>query len=98
MTKKTKIVLIVLSVMAVMAGVGGFVFGRYWIDNKVPNFTEEYVLYVYPETTVAQVEDSLALRAGTIRPKSLERALKKMEASERMQPGRYVIDASVPSI
>ena len=97
MTKKTKIVLIVLSVMAMMAGVGGFVFGRYWIDNKVPNFTEEYVLYVYPETTVAQVEDSLALRAGTIRPKSLERALKKMEASERMQPGRYVIDASVPS-
>ena len=98
MSKKTKIVLVVLSVMAVLAGVGGFVFGRYWIDNKVPNFTDEYVLYVYPETTIAQVEDSLALRAGTIRPKSLERALKKMEASEKMQPGRYVVDASVPSI
>ena len=76
-----KIGLAVFAVFAVLAGIGGFVFGRYWIDNKEPNFTKDYVLYVYPETTVGQVMDSLSARAGVIRPKSLDRAVAEMDVA-----------------
>ena len=93
-----KIGLAVFAVFAVLAGIGGFVFGRYWIDNKEPNFTKDYVLYVYPETTVGQVMDSLSGRAGVIRPKSLDRAFAEMDVANCMKPGRYVVDTTVPSI
>ena len=84
--------------MLVLAGVAGFVAGRYWIDNKTPNFSDDYVLYVYPESTVDQVMDSLYVGAGTIRPKSLSRAFAKMAVSGSMKPGRYVVEPSASSI
>ena len=98
MKKGMKITIWVLAVLGVLAGAAGFVLGQYYIDNKTPNFTEEYVLYVRPETTVGQVVDSLQARAGMIRPKSLERTFKKMDVNAHMKPGRYVVDASCPSI
>ena len=57
-----------MAVMAAMAAVVGFVGGRYYIDNRMPNFTEKQVLYVYPDMTPDQVMDSLQAGAGTIRP------------------------------
>ena len=98
MTKKAKIIAGVATALAVLGGIAGFIVGRYWIDNRTPNFTEEYVLYVHPETTVDQVVDSLYVGAGTIRPKSLARAFKEMEVAQKMKPGRYVVEPSVPSI
>ena len=98
MTKKAKIIAGVAAALAVLGGIAGFIVGRYWIDNRTPNFTEEYVLYVHPETTVDQVVDSLYVGAGTIRPKSLARAFKEMEVAQKMKPGRYVVEPSVPSI
>jgi UPF0755 protein len=98
MTVKSRILLGVLAFMLVLAGVAGFVAGRYWIDNKTPNFSDDYVLYVYPESTVDQVMDSLYVGAGTIRPKSLSRAFAKMAVSESMKPGRYVVELSASSI
>jgi UPF0755 protein len=98
MTAKAKILTGVAVALAVLGGIGGFIVGRYWIDNRTPNFTEDYVLYVHPETTVGQVTDSLSVGAGTIRPKSLARAFKEMEVAQKMKPGRYVIEPSVPSI
>ena len=98
MTKKVKIVVVVVAVLAVMAAVAGFVLGRYYIDNKKPNFTEKYVLYVYPDMTVAQVQDSLQARAGMVRPKSLERCFKKMEVESKIKPGKYVIENTATSI
>ena len=89
---------IVLVVFVVLAGAASFVLGRYYIDNKKPNFTEEYVLYVRPETTVGQIKDSLQASAGMIRPKSLERAFKEVDASSKLKPGRYVIDTTATSI
>ena len=95
---KSKILWTALAVMAVLAGVGGFVAGRYYIDNKKPNFTKDYVLYVYPATPVEQVIDSLCAGAGAVRPKSVERAFAKVDAAQNMKPGRYVIDPSCTSI
>jgi UPF0755 protein len=93
-----KVLKYVLAASVILAGAAAFVLGRYYIDNKEPNFTEEYVLYVRPETTVSQIVDSLQVRAGMIRPKSLERAFKEMDVASKMKPGRYVVDATCPSI
>ena len=89
---------IIFPVLAILAGAAAFVAGRYYVDNKKPNFTEEYVLYVRPETTVSQISDSLQARAGMIRPKSLERSFRKLDVASKMKPGRYVVDASCPSV
>ena len=85
MTTKGKILLAVLVVAALLAGAAGFVLGRYYIDNKKPNFTEKYVLYVRPDMTVREVMDSLQTGAGMIRPKSVERAFAEMETAARMK-------------
>ena len=95
MKKALKVILVV---SVVLAGAAAFVLGRYYIDNKKPNFTEEYVLYVRPETTLGQIADSLQMRAGMIRPKSLERTFRKVDAASKLKPGRYVIDPSATSI
>lgn len=98
MTTKSKIVLALLAVAALLAGVAGFVLGRYYIDNKKPNFSDKYVLYVRPEMTVSEVMDSLQAGAGTVRPKSVERAFAEMEMDANMKPGRYVVDSTCTSI
>ena len=98
MTNRLKIAIWVSAVLTVLAGVAAFVLGRYIIDNKKPNFTGEYVLYVRPETTLGQIADSLQAGAGMIRPKSLERAFAKVDAASKIKPGRYVIEPSATSI
>ena len=95
---KSKILWAVLAGLAVLAGVVGFVGGRYYIDNKKPNFTKDYVLYVYQDTPVEQVLDSLCVGAGAVRTKSVERAFAKAEVAQKMKPGRYVIDPTCTSI
>ena len=98
MTIRKKIILAALAVAALLAGAAGFVLGRYYSDNKKPNFTKDYVLYVHPEMTAEQVMDSLQAGAGTLRPKSLQRAFSKMEVDGDMKPGRYVVDPSCVSM
>lgn len=98
MKMKSKILWPVLAVMAVLAGVAGFVGGRYYVDNRMPNFTKDYVLYVYPDMPVGQILDSLCIGAGAERPKSVERAFAKMEVESKVKPGRYVIEPSATSI
>lgn len=98
MNKGKKILLWVLLAFGVLAGAAGYMVGIYYIDNKKPNFTEKYVLYVRPETTVAQIVDSLEARAGMIRSKSIDRTFKELEVESKMKPGRYVIDSTATSI
>ncbi|MBQ8420921.1 MAG: endolytic transglycosylase MltG [Bacteroidales bacterium] len=98
MTVRLKISLWVLAVMAVLAGIGGFVLGRYYSDNRKPNFSKEYVLYVRPGTDVQEVMDSLQSGAGVLRPKSIERTFRKMDVAAAMKPGRYVVESSATSI
>ncbi len=98
MTVRLKITWAAIITVALLAGVVGFVGGRYYSDNRKPNFSEKYVLYVRPEMTAQQVMDSLAAGAGTLRPKSIVRTFRKMEVAEKMKPGRYVIEPSSTSI
>ena len=89
-----KILLLLLLAGAVL--VGSLVAGRYYLDNKRPNFSDEYVLYIYPDMTQDQILDSL--QSVTIRPRSLKRTFDKIQVSEKLKPGRYVIEPSFPSI
>ncbi len=98
MTVRLKITVAGLAVAALLAGAAGFMFGRYWSDNKKPNFSGKYVLYVRPEMTAQQVMDSLQAGAGTLRPRSAARAFKEMEVAQKMKPGRYVVEPSATSI
>lgn len=98
MTKKMKIGLAAAVVCAVMGVVTGIVAVRYYIDNKIPNFAEKYVLYVYPDMTAGQVMDSLRVNAGVVRQGSVTRCFDKMEVEAKMKPGRYVVDTDDTSI
>lgn len=97
MTRKN-LVLIVAAVLAVAGAVCCFVAGRYYVDNEKSNFTEDYVLYVYGNTTDVQVMDSLKANAGVVRPGSLKRCFDKMDVAGNIKPGRYVISTESPSI
>lgn len=98
MKVRIKITLAVVAVAVCLAAVAGFVAGRYYSDNRKPNFSQKYVLYVRPDTPVQTVMDSLQAGAGTLRPKSLARAFRKMEVAQNMKPGRYVVEPSSTSI
>lgn len=90
--------MIVAAVLAVAGAVCCFVAGRYYVDNKKSNFTEDYVLYVYGNTTDVQVMDSLKANAGVVRMGSLKRCFDKMDVAGNIKPGRYVISTESPSI
>lgn len=47
-----------------LGGVGGYVAGRYYVDNKIPNFSDEYVLFVRPDMRAYLL--SLALLVGYV--------------------------------
>lgn len=98
MTVRLKITLSMVVVAVLGAAAAGFVLGRYYSDNKKPNFTEDYVLYVRPGMATAEIADSLSAGAGMLRPRSLERCFKKMDVASSMKPGRYVITPSTTSI
>lgn len=95
---RKNIIIGILAAVAVVIAVCGFVAGRYYIDNKKPNFTEKYVLYVYPDMTASQVVDSLQARAGVVRQGSVVRCFDKMDVAGKMKPGRYVVDTDATSI
>ena len=90
-------ILIIVAVLA-LAVVGGIVVGRYFSDNRKPNFSEKYLLYVRPEMSVEEIKDSLVSGAGVLRPRSIDRAFKEMEVAQKIKPGCYVIEPSATSI
>lgn len=95
--KRNRIIILIAS-CALIGAVTGFFFGRWYNDNRRPNFTEKYVLFVRPETSVQTVIDSLVSGAGAQRPRSLERCFEEENLAAGMKPGRYVIEPSFTSI
>lgn len=89
---KKAVILIILALVAVAAVVGG----RWYRDNKMPNFSGKVELYVTPETTYDEVLAELKSRA--ISEKSLLRAFEDKKVSEYLSPGYYVLNASNSSV
>ena len=97
--KKKKLTVITVSAAAVLvAGVCLWIGLRYLTDNRMPNFSKEYVLYVYPDMSAETALDSIAAGAGVIRPGSMDRCAGKEDLGGRICPGRYEIDPSMTSI
>ena len=95
-SKKTILWIVAAAALLGVAAMG--VFAQYYLDNRMPNFQKEYVLYVYPDMTAEQVLDSIVVGAQVERPRSVEHVFKKMNVAENMKPGRYVVETSKPSI
>lgn len=96
--KKREIVVLFSAVLLCGLSFAGFFALRYYIDNKKPNFSEKHVLYIYPETTVSEIVDSLESGAGIVSRKSLERCFEKLSVQEKLKPGRYVVEPDFTSI
>lgn len=93
-----KIYIAIIIAVAIAGAVAGVFFGRWYNDNKRPNFTEKYILYVRPDTPVQTIVDSLVSGAGALRPRSIERCFKEVDLAASMKPGRYIIEPSFTSI
>ena len=98
MKHNKKVFRIFILISALLMAMAAFVAGRYYNDNRRANFSDDYVLYVYPDMSVQAVKDSLAVGAGVIRPRSIDRVFAKLEVDQKMKPGRYVISPGYSSI
>lgn len=92
-TWKLIVLLAVLAVIVVLGAVGG----RWYADNRKPNFSESVDLYVRPQTTVtevlAQIPDSIVTNR-----RSLARVVRKGLTDSDLKPGHYVVEKSKPSV
>lgn len=91
-----KILLVGVLVAAALFVAGSIFALLYYIDNKKANFSQDTVLYVYPDTSSEQVLehlDSLVCNA-----RSLARCFEKEDVSSKIKPGRYIIKPEFTSI
>lgn len=88
------VVLVAALVLVVVIGAVG---GRWYADNRKPNFSGKADLYVRPEMTVAevlaQIPDSIV-----INHRSLARVVREELSDNDLKPGHYVVEKSKPSI
>ena len=85
-----KRVLLTGGVLVAVLVVVGIVFAAiYYVDNKMANFSQQHVLYVYPDMTSRNVQE--ALDSIVCRPRSLARCFDKEDVASKIKPGRYVI-------
>lgn len=93
--KTWKFIVLVAALLVVV--VLGAVGGRWFADNRKPNFTANVDLYVRPGMTVSevigQIPDSIVLNR-----RSLARVVRKRLSDNDLKPGHYVVEKSKPSI
>lgn len=85
-----------ICVAVVLAVFGGIFVSRYYIDNKKGNFSETYVLLVYPDMTSQEILDTL--ESVALNDRSLARCFRKEDVAQKVKSGRYVISKSSTSI
>ncbi len=95
---RNRTLLFVTLLLGAVAVTAAFFFLRYVSDNKAPNFTKAYTLYIYPDTDAAVVLDSLSADGRVRRVGSLRRCARKEELSYRVTPGKYCIDSAYTAI
>ena len=96
--KKKKFPVAAVLLLLALAAVGGYYAFSYISDNKWPNFKNEVVIFVRPETTADEVYAELIREAGVKRPYSLSHAFQQKQVSEYMKPGRYEIKPEYTSV
>ena len=87
---------VLVAIFAVMLVTGCVFASIFYNDNRKGNFTEDYVLYVYPDMTSQDI--LCALDSVVLNDRSLARCFKKEDVAQKVKPGRYVISRSTTSI
>ena len=89
---------IILSIFAAAAIVGGVILWNYLRDNKLPAFAQTTELYVYPDTPVQSVIDSLIVNGAPKWPQRLSKVFADHSVETGMKPGHYVVPAGQPAV
>ena len=84
-----------LVVVAVALVCGGLYAYAYYYDHKVPNFTGEMDLYVYPDMEPDALCESILADGKVKKASSLRRVFKEVKS---LKPGHYRIDSTCSSI
>ena len=92
---KTWKLLLLLAFLAAVV-VAGVVGGRWYGDNRKPNFTGKAELFIYPGMTASKVAMSIP-DSVVSRRRSLERVMSTL-SDEDLRPGHYVIEKGKPSV
>lgn len=83
---------IIITILALCASVL-FIYTFNWLrDNKLPDFAERTDLYVYPDTRVSDIIDTLVANAGVRWPGRLPLVFEKHEVASLCKPGHYVVE------
>ena len=92
--KKWALALIIAALAVIVAA--GAIGGRWYGDNRKPNFTKDTELFIYPGMSVSKVALSIP-DSVVMRRRSLERVMSSLSDSD-MKPGHYVIEKGKPSV
>lgn len=92
--KKSVLWIVAIAVLAACV-YGGIVAYRYYFDRKVPNFTGEIELFVYPDMDAQEVCDSILASGNVKKPESVMRVFEDVRA---IKPGHYRLDSTCTSI
>lgn len=74
---------------------GAVVAYRMWYDRKVPNFAGVQHVYVYPDMSPEEVEESLLSSGKVKNASSFQRVFKEVSA---VKPGHYLVDSTCTSM
>ena len=92
--KKLTYSLLVLVVLAI-----GGLLGWNWLrDNKLPNFSKQAEIYVYPDSDANKVLEMICDKAQVISRKSLERCFESKQVAQYLKPGHYTVSPRDPSV
>lgn len=83
---------IILCILAVCAAIFSIYAFNWMRDNKLPAFSETAELYVYPDTPVSEILDSLIANAGVRWPRRLPLVFEDHEVDNYCKPGHYVVE------
>ncbi len=88
---------VLLGLVLALVVVAGAVGGRWFADNRKPNFKSDIEIYVTPGMTVKDVMAEIP-DGSVMRPASLRRVMKKELTDEDIKPGHYTLGRDKPSI
>ncbi len=93
--KTWKLIVLAAALLAVV--IAGAVGGRWYADNRKPNFSGKVDLYVCPGMAVADVIAQIP-DSKVINQRSLSRVVKKELTDSDLKPGHYVVEKNKPSV
>lgn len=85
---------LILTATICILATAAFFLGRSYYDKRMPNFRRSCSIYVYPESTLSAIFDTICVNSDIKSVRSLRRCFDDMEVSQYMKPGHYVIKPS----